>query len=486
MDAFFEENDIDFDGHSCIIRRELTDAGKSRAFINDTPAQVTLLRTLGSRLIDIHSQHQNLLLNQEDFQLHVVDILSGDQQELQTYTSLYTAYRQAQRRLQEAEEALSRGREDEDYLRFQLQQLDDLQLESGKQAEMEQEQQMLEHAEEIREGLWAAEQLLQGDDRSAIGVLQALHDAERQLSAIAPLLTAADELSERLSSCHIELKDIAAELSSLAGQVDVNPSRLEVVSEWLSSFYSAQQKHHVTSEQQLIDLAEDFRNRLALIDNSDEQLHALRHACEQAEQALLAQGQRLTQLRCDAARHVERQMTDYLVPLGIPNVQFRIDIHKLQEPSPSGLDRVSFLFSANKNTPLQPIADIASGGEIARVMLSLKALISSAVQQPTIIFDEIDTGVSGQMAERMAAMMRAMGDGDRRQVISITHLPQIAAMGRHHYRVYKEDTDEGTASHIERLSAEARVTELAHMLSGAEVTAEAVANAKTLLKHAEK
>ena len=486
MDAFFEENDIDFDGHSCIIRRELTDAGKSRAFINDTPAQVTLLRTLGSRLIDIHSQHQNLLLNQEDFQLHVVDILSGDQQELQTYTSLYTAYRQAQRRLQEAEEALSRGREDEDYLRFQLQQLDDLQLESGKQAEMEQEQQMLEHAEEIREGLWAAEQLLQGDDRSAIGVLQALHDAERQLSAIAPLLTAADELSERLSSCHIELKDIAAELSSLAGQVDVNPSRLEVVSEWLSSFYSAQQKHHVTSEQQLIDLAEDFRNRLALIDNSDEQLHALRHACEQAEQALLAQGQRLTQLRCDAARHVERQMTDYLVPLGIPNVQFRIDIHKLQEPSPSGLDRVSFLFSANKNSPLQPIADIASGGEIARVMLSLKALISSAVQQPTIIFDEIDTGVSGQMAERMAAMMRAMGDGDRRQVISITHLPQIAAMGRHHYRVYKEDTDEGTASHIERLSAEARVTELAHMLSGAEVTAEAVANAKTLLKHAEK
>lgn len=486
MDAFFEENDIDFDGHSCIIRRELTDAGKSRAFINDTPAQVTLLRTLGSRLIDIHSQHQNLLLNQEDFQLHVVDILSGDQQELQTYTSLYTAYRQAQRRLQEAEEALSRGREDEDYLRFQLQQLDDLQLESGKQAEMEQEQQMLEHAEEIREGLWAAEQLLQGDDRSAIGVLQALHDAERQLSAIAPLLTAADELSERLSSCHIELKDIAAELSSLAGQVDVNPSRLEVVSEWLSSFYSAQQKHHVTSEQQLIDLAEDFRNRLALIDNSDEQLHALRHACEQAEQALLAQGQRLTQLRCDAARHVERQMTDYLVPLGIPNVQFRIDIHKLQEPSPSGLDRVSFLFSANKNSPLQPIADIASGGEIARVMLSLKALISNAVQQPTIIFDEIDTGVSGQMAERMAAMMRAMGDGDRRQVISITHLPQIAAMGRHHYRVYKEDTDEGTASHIERLSAEARVTELAHMLSGAEVTAEAVANAKTLLKHAEK
>ena len=486
MDAFFEENDIDFDGHSCIIRRELTDAGKSRAFINDIPVQVTLLRTLGSRLIDIHSQHQNLLLNQENFQLHVVDILSGDQQELQTYSSLYTDYRQAQRRLQEAEEALSRGREDEDYLRFQLQQLDDLQLESGKQAEMEQEQQMLEHAEEIREGLWAAEQLLQGDDRSAIGVLQALHDAERQLNAIAPLLTAADELSERLSSCHIELKDIAAELSSLAGQVDVNPSRLEVVSEWLSSFYSAQQKHHVTSERQLIDLAEDFRNRLALIDNSDEQLHALRHACEQAEQALLAQGQRLTQLRCDAARHVERQMTDYLVPLGIPNVQFRIDIHKLQEPSPSGLDRVSFLFSANKNSPLQPIADIASGGEIARVMLSLKALISSAVQQPTIIFDEIDTGVSGQMAERMAAMMRAMGDGDRRQVISITHLPQIAAMGRHHYRVYKEDTDEGTASHIERLSAEARVTELAHMLSGAEVTAEAVANAKTLLKHAEK
>jgi len=486
MEAFFEENDIDFDGHSCIIRRELTDTGKSRAFINDTPAQVTQLRTLGSRLIDIHSQHQNLLLNQEDFQLHVVDTLAGDRQELQTYTTLYEAYRQAQRRLQEAEEALTRGREDEDYLRFQLQQLDDLQLESGKQAELEQEQQLLEHAEEIREGLWTAEQLLQGDDRSACGILQALHDAERQLSAIAPLLTAADELSERLNSCHIELKDIAAELSHLAGQVDVNPSRLEVVSEWLSSFYSAQQKHHATSEQQLIDIAEDFRNRLALIDNSDEQLEALRRTCEQAHQALLTQGARLTALRQKAARNVERKMMELLVPLGIPNVQFRIDIHELQEPSPMGLDHICFLFSANKNSPLQPIADIASGGEISRVMLSIKALISDAVQQPTIIFDEIDTGVSGQMAERMAEMMRAMGDGDRRQVISITHLPQIAAMGRHHYRVYKEDTDEGTASHIERLDAEARVTELAHMLSGATVTDAAIANAKTLLKHAEK
>lgn len=485
MDGFFEENDIDFDGRSCIIRRELTDTGKSRAFINDTPAQVAQLRTLGSQLIDIHSQHQNLLLGQEDFQLNVLDIIAQDQPQRDAYTACYNAYHTAQRRLHEAEAALSRGRDDEDYLRFQLEQLDELQLEAGKQEEMEQEAQVLEHAEEIREALWTTEQLLQGDDRTENAILPALRMAERQLSSIATLLPAAEELTERLGNCQIELKDIAMELGAQAEDIDVNPSRLETVHEWLSAFYSAQQKHHVQTEQQLIDIAEDFRNRLALIDNSDAQLMALRQECTQAQQALQQAGAQLTALRQEAAHKVEEQICELLVPLGIPNVRFQVTVNQRPEPAPSGLDTVCFLFCANKNGQLQPISDIASGGEIARVMLSLKALISSAVQQPTIIFDEIDTGVSGQMAERMAAMMRTMGDGGR-QVISITHLPQIAAMGRFHYRVYKEDNDDSTTSHIERLDDEARVTELAHMLSGAEVTAEAIANAKTLLKHAEK
>ncbi len=485
MDAFFEENDIDFDGESCIIRRELTDAGKSRAFINDTPAQVTQLRALGNQLIDIHSQHQNLLLGQEDFQLNVLDIIARNQTQRDAYTAAYSAYHTSLLRLKEAEEALSRGRDDEDYLRFQLQQLDELQLEAGKQEEMEQEAQVLEHAEEIREALWTTEQLLQGDDRSDNGILPALRAAERQLSSIASLLPAAEELTERIGNCQIELRDIAMELNGQADDIDVNPSRLETVHEWLSALYSAMQKHHVQEEQQLIDLAEDFRRRLTLIDNSDEQLTALRKACQQTQQSLLQAGEQLTASRREAACEVERQMCELLVPLGIPNVQFQVAVTPRTEPASSGMDNVCFLFCANKNGQLQPISDIASGGEIARVMLSLKALISSAVQQPTIIFDEIDTGVSGQMAERMATMMRTMGDGGR-QVISITHLPQIAAMGRHHYRVYKEDSDEGTTSHIERLDDEARITELAHMLSGAEVTTEAVANAKTLLRHAEK
>ena len=485
MDAFFEENDIDFDGESCIIRRELTDAGKSRAFINDTPAQVTQLRALGNQLIDIHSQHQNLLLGQEDFQLNVLDIIARNQTQRDAYTTAYSAYHTSLLRLKEAEEALSRGRDDEDYLRFQLQQLDELQLEAGKHEEMEQEAQVLEHAEEIREALWTTEQLLQGDDRSDNGILPALRAAERQLSSIASLLPAAEELTERIGNCQIELRDIAMELNGQADDIDVNPSRLETVHEWLSALYSAMQKHHVQEEQQLIDLAEDFRRRLALIDNSDEQLTALREACQQTQQSLLQAGEHLTASRREAACEVERQMCELLVPLGIPNVQFQVAVTPRTEPASSGMDNVCFLFCANKNGQLQPISDIASGGEIARVMLSLKALISSAVQQPTIIFDEIDTGVSGQMAERMATMMRTMGDGGR-QVISITHLPQIAAMGRHHYRVYKEDSDEGTTSHIERLDDEARITELAHMLSGAEVTTEAIANAKTLLRHAEK
>ena len=484
MESFFEDNDIDFDGHSCIIRRELSDNGKSRAFINDTPVQVVQLRTLGSQLLDIHSQHQNLLLSQENFQLNVVDIIAHDQQELQSYRSLFDAYHQAQRALLDAESSLARGREDEDYLRFQLQQLDDLQLEIGKQEEMEQEQQMLEHAEEIREALWTAEQFMQGDERTTSGVLQTLHDVERQLSSIASLLPAADELTERINNCHIELKDIASELNTQATQVDVDPARLEVVNEWLSNFYSAQQKHHVQSEQQLLDLAEDFRRRLALIDNSDEQLEALRNASAQAKQALMKQGTRLTGLRKKAAQEVEKKMKELLVPLGIPNVQFHITINERPEPSTTGLDSVSFLFCANKNGQLQNIADIASGGEIARVMLSLKALISTAVHQPTIIFDEIDTGVSGHIAERMATMMKTMGD-EGRQVISITHLPQIAAMGNHHYRVFKLDDDEGTTSHIEHLDAEKRIIEIAHMLSGAELTDAAIENAKSLLSHAQ-
>ena len=483
MEAFFAENELDFDGHSCIIRREFTTTGKSRAFINDTPSQVTQLRELGNQLIDIHSQHQNLLLAQEDFQLQVVDIIAHAQQQRQAYSACYTAYRNACQALEKAEAALADGQKDEEYLRFQLAQLDELDLQEGRQEEMEQESQMLTHAEEIRSALWDAEQLLQGNDDESFSVLDALRSAEHSLSAVSHLLPDVEGLVERLNSCQIELKDIAYELNSQAEDVDLNPKRLEVVNDWLSSLYSVMQKHHVQTEQELIALAEDFRQQLSLIDNSEEHLRQLRQQRDAAHQELLLQGEKLTALRQKAAKEVEKQMRSHLVPLGIPNVQFRVEVSSRPEPSPKGLDQVRFLFCANKNGQLQDLASVASGGEIARVMLSLKALISQAVKQPTIIFDEIDTGVSGSIAERMAEMMREMGQGGR-QVISITHLPQIAAMGTEHYRVYKLDDDEGTTSHIQQLTDDERVTELAHMLSGSQLTPAAVENAKALLAHA--
>lgn len=483
MEDFFERHDLDFDGQQCTLRRELTDTGKSRAFINDTPAQVSLLRELGDRLIDIHSQHQNLLLAQEDFQLSVVDIIARDADACKAYKEVFAEWQRLKQELHQAEENARRGREDEDYLRFQLQQLEDLHLTAGMQAESEQEQQQLEHAEDIRGALYQTEQCLTGDGASGEGLIAQLHDAGRQLSAISGLIPAVDELSERLKSVEIELSDIQDELSRHAERIEVNPERLQAVSEWLSQLYALQQKHRVQTEEELLQLLATFRERLAAIDHSDEHLETLRQQLTAAQKQVTAAGLALTKLRKKAAGEVEQQMCQRLVTLGIPNVKFEVAVTPRTEPSPSGLDQIEFRFSANKNGRPEPIAQIASGGEIARVMLSLKAMISGAVSLPTIIFDEIDTGVSGQIAERMAHIMREMGDGGR-QVISITHLPQIAAFAQHHYRVFKEDDEQGTTSHLVRLAADERVTELAHLLSGAQLTDAAIENARALLASA--
>lgn len=479
LDRFFADNDLDFDGHTCIIRRELTAAGKSRAFINDTPAQVTQLRDLGARLIDIHSQHQNLLLQQEDFQMNVLDVVAHDADQLESYATAFRNYQTTVRQLEEARSTTERNQADEDYLRFQLQQLDELDLQPGKQAEFEQEAQMLEHAEEIRQALWNASELLEGDE----AIISSLHTVERQLTAITSLLPAAEDLASRIGSCRIELKDVSDSLSSEADRVEVSPERLETVQEWLSQLYSLQKKHHVADDEQLMALREDFRQRLSDIDHSEEHLKALEQAVKETEAVVQQEGERLSTMRQHAAKEVEQKMQEHLIPLGIPNVKFQVQMARRHEPDASGLDQVTFLFSANKNAALQPISHVASGGEIARVMLSLKAIISASVSLPTIIFDEIDTGVSGHIAERMALMMKEMGDGGR-QVISITHLPQIAALGAQHYRVYKEDNEEGTTSHIVALTPEQRVTEIAHMLSGTNLTEAAIENAKSLLNHA--
>ncbi len=480
MDDFFACHELDFDGSNCIIRRELTATGKSRAFINDTPAQVTQLRELGNRLIDIHSQHQNLLLTDEDFQLSVLDILAHDDLERSAYAQRFEAYQQVCRSLEEAEKQINQIHDDEDFIRFQLQQLESLQLAEGRQEEMEQEAKLLEHAEEIRSALWTASNVMQGDGQMNQGIIAALREIQHQLNAIASILPTADEMTARIDSCLIELKDIDGELDSAAESVEVDPERLEKVNEWLSSFYAVMKKHHAADEAALIETERQFREQLERIDNNDEHLQQLRQQRQQAYDAVMEQANVLSELRQQVARTVEQQLQQRLAPLGIPNVRFSVKIEQRKEPSVSGLDQVDFLFSANKNSTLQSIAEVASGGEIARVMLSLKAMISGAVQLPTIIFDEIDTGVSGHIAEAMALMMKEMGDGGR-QVIAITHLPQIAAIGAHHYRVYKQDEAEETTSHIEELNTEQRVNELAQMLSGAALTEAAIQNARVLL-----
>lgn len=476
-----ERFDVESEGPTCIIRRELSATGKSRAFINDTPVSLTALRELGERLIDIHSQHKNLLLATEDFQVQVLDTLAADADILNSYAATFKAYNLACRQLDEARQAVAQAQADEDYLRFQLQQLDELNPAPGRQAELEQEQQLLENAGDIKTALWTTASALQGDGAAQGGALTALREAGRQLQTIARLLPAADELSQRIDSTLIELRDIAATVESEAERINDDPARLEAVSEWLSTLYSAMRKHHVETEDELLQLHTDLRKRLDKIENSDEHINILTRERDRTAEALKTAAAKLTEVRTKAAAVVERRMHEMLVPLGIPNVEFRVDIRPRKEPAGNGMDEVAFMFSANQGSALRPIAEVASGGEIARVMLSLKAIMSGAAGLPTIIFDEIDTGVSGKMAERMAEMMRDMA-ADGRQVISITHLPQIAALGQHHYRVYKHDDGNATTSNIEELSTDARISEIAAMLSGAETTQAALDNARALLK----
>lgn len=477
LEDFFTQNDLDFDGRECIIRREVSATGKSRAFVNDTPVALTVLKELGEKLIDIHSQHQNLLLNKEDFQLNVLDIMAGHREALEAYRQTYTAYRQTERALQQAREDAERSRTDEDYLTFQLQQLDEASLRPGEQEELEQEAHTLAHAEEIKGALFQTEELLTGDEG---GLLHALKEGRRKLEGLIHLWPAAEELAQRTESCYIELKDIADEVAAHAERVEFNPERLDFVNDRLNTLYSLQQKHRVGNTEELLALADTYRRQLDGRAHADEHVQQLEQQSEQLRRQVMQQAEVLTKGRRKAAATVEEQMRARLVPLGIPNVQFRVELAARETPDGSGMDKVGFLFSANKNGGLQPIAQVASGGEIARVMLSLKALISGAVQLPTIVFDEIDTGVSGHIAEKMALIMQEMGDRNR-QVISITHLPQIAALGATHYKVYKEDDEQGTVSHIIRLNTEQRVEEIAHMLSGATLTEAARNNARALL-----
>ena len=477
MEDFFNENDIEFDAEECILRREVSASGKSRAFINDTPASLAQMKILGEKLIDIHSQHQNLLLNKEGFQLNILDILAQDEKDLSAYQTLYHDYRQVCRELDAFIAQAEKSRQDEDYIRFQLEQLNETDLKEGEQTALEQEAETLSHAEDIKAGLYKASQLINGDEGGALSLAK---ECMQTLQNISRVYAPAQEWAERLDSCYIELKDLAHDMTGAQEEVDFNPARLDFVNERLNLIYSLQQKHHVGTVEELIALTEQYRSQLNAITSFDDRIAELNSRKDLLYAQVVRQAQKLTELRTRSAGDIEKQMKALLVPLGMPNVRFAVELTPRKEPDAKGMDSVTFLFSANKNGTLQNVASIASGGEIARVMLSLKAMIAGAVKLPTIIFDEIDTGVSGSIAEKMALIMQDMGKQDR-QVISITHLPQIAARGCTHYKVYKKDTETGTNSYIRRLTDEERISEIANMLSGTTLTEAAINNARALL-----
>lgn len=477
MQKFFDDHDIDYDADDTIIRRELTAAGKSRAFINDTPVPLTRMRELGEQLVDIHSQHQNLLLQKEDFQLNVVDIIAQDADQLKVYQKEYYAYRKAKELLEELKAEIAKNRENEEFMRFQHKELDDANLQEGELEQLEQEAETLSHSEDIKTALYEADSALSGDDDS---ILDKLKNATHQLENICDVYPSMAEVTGRMQSSYIELKDIAQEISSSVDHVEFDPNRLDAINTRLDKLYTLQQKFHVETVTELIATRDRIAEQLSHIDNGDEDIEEK----EKEVAALLVKAEKqaalLTSIRQKSAKAIEKEMKGRLIPLGIPNVRFEIAF--AEKPlSGNGADKVSFLFSANKSTQLQPVSQVASGGEIARVMLSLKAMISGAVKLPTIIFDEIDTGVSGKIAEKMADIMEEMGLQNR-QVLSITHLPQIAAKGSHHYKVLKEETENGTISHMKELNNQERIEEIAQMLSGSDITQAALANAKELLR----
>lgn len=476
LESFFQSNDIDYDATDTIIRRELLSTGKSRAFINDEPVSLQTMKRLGEQLIDVHSQHQNLLLQKDNFQLNVVDIIANDKDVLDDYAESYHSLVNKQNELEHLRQQIEKDTENRAFLEFQFNELSQAQLADGMQEQLEQESETLSHAEDIKTALYQSNQWLSDDEKGIVPQLKRASDALQQIVDVYPQVK---ELTERLNSAYVEIDDIASEVSGDVDNIDFDPTTLDAINSKLDQIYALEQKFHVNTIADLLQLQEQLQEQLAHIENSDEALSEIQQEVNQLQDVCTKKARHLTELREKAAVIVEKEMKDYLVPLGIPNVQFRVDVTP-KDLAIDGADKVQFLFSANRSTQLQPVSQVASGGEIARVMLSLKAMISGAIKLPTIIFDEIDTGVSGKIAEKMAYIMQTMGNNGR-QVISITHLPQIAAMGRQHYKVEKIETEQGTQSHMSMLSDEERVEEIAKMLSGENITEAALNNARELL-----
>lgn len=478
INRFLTDNDLDNNGDECILRREININGKNRAFINDTPVILASLKELGEHLLDIHSQHQNLMLNKEDFQLSVIDVFAQNKKILAEYQDLFKKYKSEASKLEEQQASISRIKENEDFLQFQNKELSEANLEEGEQESLEQQSELLTHAEEIKNTLYNADSLLSSDEHNIITQLRSISDSMNNIQNVYP---DAEVLTNRLNDCVIELKDISREIVSHVEDIDYDPEKLQAINSRLDTIYTLEKKYHTSNIPDLIKKHEEIKSQLSRIDNFDVDFKAQQDKVDRLKESCLKKANALTASRQKAARKVEKELAARLIPLGIPNVKFKIDMTQQKELTAKGLDRITYLFSSNSSSSLSPIAQVASGGEVSRVMLSLKAMMSRVTGLPTIIFDEIDTGVSGRVAEQMAHIMKEMGD-NKHQVICITHLPQIAAIGSTHYKVTKTETSQGTNSLMTLLSPEERVKEIAQMLSGSDISIAAIENARTLLK----
>jgi len=476
LGVFFDENDLEFDQETCILRRELFASGKSRAFVNDSPVSLNILKELGNRLIDIHSQHQNLLLGDNRFQLKVVDVMAKNEVLLSAYRAQYALYKTLRKHLAELEEKASQSKQEEDYVRFQLEQLNEARLQPEEQNDLENEQEVLTHAEEIKGGLFQISNLLNGDEQGSVRLLKEALSITNSMERYYP---GAKEISERLQSAYIELSDLASETETLKEDIEFNPERLEWVNERLNTIYNLQQKHRVSTIEELLEIETNYTGQLKEIDSFDEQIEGLKKEIETAYKELTGQAGVLTKQRKSASKVISGQLVEMIATLGIPHARFEVDIQPRTEVGTDGMDEIRFLFSAHKSGQLQPVAQTASGGEISRLMLCLKTMIAGYTALPAIIFDEVDTGVSGDIADKMGEIMQQLSAN--MQVITITHLPQIASKGKAHYYVYKEDTPERTVTCIKALDTNERITEIARMLSGATLTQASLANAKELL-----
>lgn len=477
LEPIFLSNDLEYDAESCILRRELYASGKSRAFVNDSPVSLAIMKELGTKLIDIHSQHQNLLLGDNRFQLRVVDVMAENEILLILYRKEYSRYQALKKELKELKEKAAQTKQEEDYIRFQLDQLEEAHLSAGEQEELEQEQETLSHAEEIKGTLYKVSQLLDGEEMGGVQLIKEAYSAADSLERYFPR---AKEIGERLRTAYIDLNDLVSEIEMLKDDVEFNPERLDFVNERLNTIYSLQQKHHLNTVDELLQLQAQYEQQLNDINSFDEQIADLQRQLDASYRELLQQAAVLSGQRKIASEALAKQLVQMVMPLGMPNVRFHVDITPREEPDSDGMDEVCFLFSANKSGELQPVAQTASGGEISRLMLCIKAMIAGFTALPTIIFDEVDTGVSGDIADKMGNIMHDLGT--KMQVFAITHLPQIAAKGQAHYFVYKTDVDDRTVTRIKRLDDDERVREVARMLSGASLTEASLANAKDLLR----